>query len=578
MELYRYMPLDSTWLKAAVIGSLWASVEIVAGSFLHNLQIPLSGTILTGFAIFLLSAFSKLWPERGIIWRAGIICALMKSISPSSIIIGPMVGIITESVLFEMFLVLAGRNFAGALLGGAFAAVSAIVHKFLTLLILYGFDLVRILDSLYHYAVKQLNIQSLQPTTLIVLLAALYMLVGMAAATIGLFAGNNYLKMETPPTVTSSIQVRNENQLFGFTEKQNFSSLLIVVHLVILTAILWLINLNSYLPAITAAFMYLVFCMLRYPAALRRLRKTAIWFQFVLIVLTSVFIWDYLKMEVPGGESGWIIGMKMVFRAILLILGFASISVELKNPLVKTVLYKKGLSNLYQAVNLAFGVLPDLIASFSSSKLAFLRPGTLSVHLLGTAQNLIEIFKNEQNSLPVVFVLTGEVGTGKTAFAEKLVESLQIKGFVIGGFISEGIMEESIRTGFRLRDIRSAASVVLCQTTYQEDWGQTGRYYFNPEVFDFGNSILDPLHLEACDLVLIDEIGHLEVHNQGWSSAIERLSARLSTPQVWIVRKSLVHKIIRKWNVGDLYLFDIEIDDFEEVEKMLLTTLKRIES
>jgi hypothetical protein len=91
MEFVRHNRLNPIWLKAAVIGSLWASVEIVAGSFLHNLQVPFSGTILTAFAILLLSAFSRLWKESGIIWRAGIICALMKSISPSAVIIGPMV-------------------------------------------------------------------------------------------------------------------------------------------------------------------------------------------------------------------------------------------------------------------------------------------------------------------------------------------------------------------------------------------------------------------------------------------------------------------------------------------------------
>jgi len=33
-------PLPDIWLKAAMLGSLWASVEIILGSFLHNLHIP----------------------------------------------------------------------------------------------------------------------------------------------------------------------------------------------------------------------------------------------------------------------------------------------------------------------------------------------------------------------------------------------------------------------------------------------------------------------------------------------------------------------------------------------------------
>jgi len=38
--------LPDIWLKAAMLGSLWASIEIILGSFLHNLHIPFSGTFL----------------------------------------------------------------------------------------------------------------------------------------------------------------------------------------------------------------------------------------------------------------------------------------------------------------------------------------------------------------------------------------------------------------------------------------------------------------------------------------------------------------------------------------------------
>ena len=93
--------LSPVWMKAAIVGGLWASVEIIVGSFLHNLRIPFSGTFLTMQGIMILIAFYRLWPERGLIWRAGLICALMKSVSPSSVILGPMSGIFFEAILLE---------------------------------------------------------------------------------------------------------------------------------------------------------------------------------------------------------------------------------------------------------------------------------------------------------------------------------------------------------------------------------------------------------------------------------------------------------------------------------------------
>ncbi len=413
MEVIRHSPLNPIWLKASVIGSLWASVEIVAGSFLHNLQIPFSGTILTLFAIFLLSAFTRLWNEGGLIWRAGIICALMKSISPSAIIIGPMVGIITESLLFELMLMLLGRNMVGMIVGGGITAISAIIHKFFTLLILYGFDFVRILDSLYHYAAKQLKIPNAQPMDLIWILAGVYFSFGVFASLSGFWVGTNFKKREGSGEVGHAFKIRNDNVLLGIQERQSYSTLLILVHLVSMTGVLWLLNLSDYLAAGVIALIYTSFCIYRYPGSLRRLRKVSVWLQFLFIVFSSVLVLDLFAGETSNGESGWVIGSVMVFRAFLLIIGFAAISVELKNPLVKTVLYKQGLADLYQSLRLAFGVLPDLLTSLSRSKLSILNPSSLLSHLLSNARNLIELFQEEQKKQPPIFILTGDVGSGE---------------------------------------------------------------------------------------------------------------------------------------------------------------------
>src|SRR5271169_5599624 len=98
------------WRKAAVLGSLWACFEITLGSFLHNAQFPLSGHILTGIGIALLVAGRRLWPEKGLLWRAGLICAAMKSISPSAFILSPMIAISIEGFLLETGVLVAGAN------------------------------------------------------------------------------------------------------------------------------------------------------------------------------------------------------------------------------------------------------------------------------------------------------------------------------------------------------------------------------------------------------------------------------------------------------------------------------------
>ena len=98
------------WLRAAVLGSLWGASEIVLGTFLHNLRIPFSSNLLTAIGIILMIAGHPLWPQRGLIWRAGIICAALKTLSPIHAIFGPMIAISAQAVLMQGAIFLGGRT------------------------------------------------------------------------------------------------------------------------------------------------------------------------------------------------------------------------------------------------------------------------------------------------------------------------------------------------------------------------------------------------------------------------------------------------------------------------------------
>ena len=333
--------------------------------------------------------------------------------------------------------------------------------------------------------------------------------------------------------------------------------------------ILWLFDLDYFFTASFVSVLYTGYCVYKYPQTLNRLKKISVWVQFILIVVASVFIWDVVKSGSPDGESGWLTGIKMIVRAIILIIGFAAISVELKNPLVKTVLYQRGMSNLYQSLSLAFGVLPNLVDALSKSRISILNPVSLTSQLLHTSQNLIELFQKEQENLPIIFILTAGVGAGKTSTARDIIQSLQKRGVRCRGFLSAGIDVDGVRSGFRLEDIHSSESVILCQTTYQEGWTPTGRYYFNPESLEFGNKVLNPANLVETDLVVIDEIGPMELNNHGWAESIRTLCQSSPMPQLWIVRESLVKQIVRKWSVGDIRIFHLEEDQSETIEECI---------
>ena len=144
--------ISETWIKASIIGTIWAASEIVLGSFLHNLKVPFSSNILTGIGIVILISASYIWTGRGLFWRAGLICALMKTMSPSAVIFGPMIAIFSQALLLELSVTLLGKSMAGFVIGAILAMSWNLFQKILNYIIFYGFSIVEVYTNLLQYA------------------------------------------------------------------------------------------------------------------------------------------------------------------------------------------------------------------------------------------------------------------------------------------------------------------------------------------------------------------------------------------------------------------------------------------
>jgi len=202
--------LNEKWIKASILGTIWASSEIVLGSFLHNLRVPFSGNILTAIALVILISASYKWKENGLFWRAGIICALLKTMSPSAVIFGPMIAIFSESVLLELSTRLLGRTIAGYILGSALAMSWNLFQKIFNFIIFYGYNIVEVYTNLMKYAEKQLYLKFDAVWAPIVLLLVLYALFGVVSAIIGIRTGK---KIVSNPLLNSNF-IHSENNKF----------------------------------------------------------------------------------------------------------------------------------------------------------------------------------------------------------------------------------------------------------------------------------------------------------------------------------------------------------------------------
>jgi len=556
--------LSEKWLKASVVGSIWAVVEIVFGSMLHNLKIPLSGSILSVITVYLIISFFQLWKVDGMIWRSGLICALMKSLSPSAILLGPMIGIFLEAVILEVSIRIFGKSVFAYAFGGALAVFSVLVQKAFSLLILYGWDIVILLNNMYLYATHQLRIEGVAPTQLLITISGIYLIIGLLAAILGYQSGKHYL-LNASIRRTQLIKRQVSNQLFLYSTKKNHSVPSLFMLLILLIAGMLIISNNSLLFSSVFTIAFTSVIAFRYRQNMRFLKKAALWIQLSFILLFSAVFYDGFSINGIFQPDGWIIGLKMVFRAMVLMAAFSAISSELKNPVVKNVLYKKGMKSLYQALELAFSALPGLMETFPSdhTQLRGFRKFTLA--MLNSSESLLENFLSIERSRPTIFVISGNIHEGKTTLTQKVVKLLQEKSVLVRGFFAVAYDNVADKKLYCIEDIETANRKILCSENPSTGDIKYGRFYFSAEGIQLGRDILFRAVSDSGQLIVIDEIGSLEINDNGWAPAIRELLNQTQTAHLWIVREKLTNVIIRKWNVGDVYLFKLNEDTPQDI-------------
>ena len=551
---------QEVWYKAAVIGSIWASFEIIFGSFFHSLRLPFAGTFLSFTSIVLLVSFSYKWNGKNLFLKAGIIAALMRSLMPTSIILGPLIGILIEAILFQTVLRLLGRNLFSFTLAGVLAMFSAIIHKVVSIILIYGFDIVKILKNLYFVMMKTTHIHlPLHQLLWVVLLS--YTLIGFLSALMGVSVGNKVLSLSKEAKVHFKQNLSISNDLFnvkGFRYRPFF----IIFHIIALVLFLLTLEFFPLQWIILPMILYLSYIIYRYGKALRRLAKPLFWLQLVVIVLMAIWLWQ-------DKSEGLLVGIKMILRAILVVAIFTAISVELKNPLVKALLYKKGYSHLYISLGLATAAVPFILKNLATDKKSLLRPFKVLKNAIALSDVLLQEFKSYASLNKRIYIISGDTRSGKTTFLKQvLIEVKQKKPEIkIGGIVAHGLDKDGERFGFDIENLATGAYRRLCSVVPRENDRKIGRFYFDDTAFDFGNEALDVSN--GNDLVVVDEIGYMELEGKGWFEAVDKLIKSNETELILVVRRRLLEQFLRLWQDANIRVIDIDKNQPEDLSQSI---------
>ena len=538
--------LSITWLKAAVLGCLWASSEIVLGSFLHNLRVPFSSIFLTSIGIILLVSVSFQWKDKGLIWRSGLICALMKSVSPSAVIFGPMIAILFEALLLEFSVRVIGRNMFGFLIGSLLAMSWSFIQKIGNYLIFYGFNIVDLYASMVKFAEKQLHMHFNTVWMPVIVLWIFYIFFGIVSAAIGIYIGKTALGKPIPMLSSDKrrmADIKSKSKTAGI----RYSLWLLIFNLLGMIGVLLLMNFIGILWWFPAGIILISLWSIRYTTALRPLMKPKFWIFFVAITMLSSFLFAKLQSDGLTLTDGLLIGFQMNFRAAIMIVGFSVTGKELSNPVIRNFFTRTSFRQLPLALEIAFETLPFVIANLPPVKDVFRTPVGVIRQIVAQSEFWLEKVALTMKKKSNVIIITGEIGSGKTTFISGIADLLKKSGINMGGIIAPAIYEHGEKKGYNIIDVSSDNKMLLSHTEDTEGMARVGRYFFIPEAIDFGRDSLSVERNRNSQIVLIDEIGAWELQGQGWAASLNELIINCNMPLIITVRKSFVELVIENW-------------------------------
>jgi len=188
--------LSHLWIHATVFGALWGGLEITLGTLMHALRVPFSGVWMAAAGTTILVAGLMLFPNRGFAMRVGVVCMLLKLVSPGVVILLPMLGIFMEAVIIEAVMGKGRVTYFRSILAGSLCSLSVIGQAIAYYYFIFGWDLLKIYLVLLEKAVMWLGAPESWGWVAVALIILLICLVGALAGIYGIVLGKAVLRLQ----------------------------------------------------------------------------------------------------------------------------------------------------------------------------------------------------------------------------------------------------------------------------------------------------------------------------------------------------------------------------------------------
>ena len=141
-----------------------------------------------------------------------------------------------------------------------------------------------------------------------------------------------------------------------------------------------------------------------------------------------------------------------------------------------------------------------------------------------------------------ITLIYGSSGSGKTTCVGNYVLWVQSLGWTVGGILSPGKFTRQLRSHFLVRDIETGEERELCQRGLHSDI-EVGPFGFLPAAIDFGRNAIERSLDKQLDLLVIDEVGPLELQNRVWAPSLHKVLASKTQRLILTVRPQIIARV-----------------------------------
>ena len=141
----------------------------------------------------------------------------------------------------------------------------------------------------------------------------------------------------------------------------------------------------------------------------------------------------------------------------------------------------------------------------------------------------------------MVFVLSGDVHSGKTSLLKKVLPLLGEGGLRVTGYLSEPLRQGRRTLGYDLVEIGGGRFPFL-RMGAPDDKQKVGPFFIEPKGLRQAERIIR--RASPGSLLIVDEIGPLELEGKGVRPALETALRKKAGPVLLVIRRPLVAELV----------------------------------